>query len=44
LEDLSNLETLLLDGTGVTEAGVRALQEKLPKCKIYWESELEETE
>ncbi len=34
LNTLENLRILALYGTGVTRAGVRALEEQLPKCRI----------
>jgi len=35
LKGLTNLETLVLDETQVTSAGVAELQKALPKCKIH---------
>jgi len=35
LEDLDRLESLYLEGTEVTEAGVARLQQKLPKLHIH---------
>lgn len=36
LKGLSQLKCLLLDDTKVTDAGVKKLQQALPKCEIYW--------
>jgi len=37
LEHLTNLRTLRLEGTSVTEEGVARLQAKLPNCRISWQ-------
>ena len=36
LKNLSKLQWLYLDGTNVTDKGVKKLQQALPKCEINW--------